>query len=253
MVPRPVFCGESDSDLGGARGVPWGERFCPTDIVISQTIFGLPSRPVSPAPLTPVAGKHDGLESLKMREVGTEYDSWSRNYLSVAKRLQQITDDVIDLHLGERRASRPSIRSRVKRLVGGGHYNPQSIKCRNTESKEDGTKTILMCCECLSSKTSVVHTVYAVFEDKPDGKYRRDLSSCSCKKGELFCSHSIGLLYLVAILQQSVEDIAEFEEYYRVNPVLVQGVIMLIENTVVVDRFNAQNAQRKRQKKAAEK
>ena len=76
--------------------MPWGERFCPTDIVISQTIFGLPSRPVSPAPLTPVAGKHDGLESLKMREVGTEYDSWSRNYLSVAKRLQQITDDVID-------------------------------------------------------------------------------------------------------------------------------------------------------------
>ena len=57
--------------------------------------------------------------------------------------------------------------------------------------------------ECLSSKTSVIHTVYAVFEDKEFGKFMRDLSSCSCKKGSLFCSHCIGFLYIVSVIQNA--------------------------------------------------
>ena len=92
-----------------------------------------------------------------------------------------------------------------------------------------------------------MHTVYAVFEDKPGGKYCMELSSCSCKKGAHFCSHSIGFLHIAAILQQLVESESEFENYYRVNPLLIQGVLMLIENAVAMDTYRKQNAQRKRQ------
>ena len=132
-------------------------------------------------------------------------------------------------------------------LVCGGHFHPKSIQCRNVESS-NGMDCVLVVCECLSSKTSVVHKTYAVFEDKPDGKYQIDLSSCTCKKGEYFCSHLIGFLYLVSIFQQKVGTQSDFENSYQVSPLLLQGGLMLIENAVVSDRFRKQNGQRTRQK-----
>ena len=54
--------------------------------------------------------------------------------------------------------------------------------------------------------------------------------------------------YVVAVLQQAAESQDDFEANYKVSPKLVEGEPMLIENTVVVDRFNQQTAQRKRQR-----
>ena len=153
------------------------------------------------------------------------------------KSFEPITDDVIDRHLGDQRLSRPSIRNRVKKLFDGGFYEIKSIKTRKMESKENGVPCILVCVNCLSSKTSVMHTVYAVFEDAPGGRYMLDLSSCSCKKGEWFCSHSIGFLYLVGVVQRCVESETQLEKNFRINPLLVQGALLLIENVVVKDAF----------------
>ena len=128
-------------------------------------------------------------------------DHWEIEYVSEAKQFELVTDDVIDRLLGEQRQARPSIRERVKKLIDGGFYEIKSIKLRKMEVKDNGAPCILICINCLSSKTSVMHTVYAVFEDKPNGRYLLDLSSCSCKKGEWFCSHSIGFLHLISIIQ----------------------------------------------------
>ena len=147
--------------------------------------------------------------------------------------------------------SRPSIRHRVMNLYRCGHFHPKSIQCRNVESS-NGMNCVLVVCECLSSKTSVVHKVYAVFEDKPDGKYQIDLSSCSCKKGEYFCSHLIGFLYLVSTIQEKVQCQDDIEQFYPLSPLLIQGVLMLIENAVVRDRYRKQNEQRMRQKRRLE-
>ena len=205
-------------------------------------------KPICAEPLKPIVGQHNAYKGVNMRQQNDEYDTWNHRYLDVVKRLQLVTDSAVDEYLGKKRACRPSIRRRVKRLFNGGHYNPKSIICRNVSSKEDGTNCKMLCCECLSSKTGVVHHLYAVFEDKPGGKYIRKISSCSCKKGELFCSHLIGFLYVVAVLQQAAESQDDFEANYKVSPKLLEGEPMLIENTVVVDRFNQQTAQRKRQR-----
>lgn len=205
-------------------------------------------KPIQSPPLQPIASQHDGFIAIKIRADDNEYDNWSRNYSELAMKLKGICDDYIDNLLGEKRKDRPSIRKRVQLLVNGGFYDPKTIKCRNVESKADGTKCVLLCCDCLSSKTSVVHTVYAVFEDRKDGVYLLDLSSCSCKKGGYFCSHSIGFLHFLSIVQQRNLSREEFESNYKVNPKFITGVLMLIENAVAPDKFKRESAQRKRQK-----
>ena len=142
-------------------------------------------KPISMTSLQPSAGKHNAFTSIELREAANEYDNWSKNYIAVLKRTEYITDDVIDRLLGPKRMSRPSIRHRVMNLYRCGRFHPKSIQCRNVESS-NGMNCVLVVCECLSLKMSVVHKVYAVFEDKPDGKYQIDLSSCSCKKRRVF-------------------------------------------------------------------
>ena len=105
--------------------------------------------------------------------------------------------------------------------------------------------------ECLSSsKTSIIHSVYAVFEDKECGKFMRNLSSCSCKKGS--CSHCIGFLYVVSVIQNimAVTSKEVFEKAYRVSPQLLAKVPMLIKNVCAADRFNCLVSQRKQQRKS---
>jgi len=93
-----------------------------------------------------------------------------------------------------------------------------------------------------------MHTVYAVFEDAPGGRYMLDVSSCSCKKGEWFCSHSIGFLHMLGIIQRRNYSEEELLRNYRTNPLLIQGVLMLIENVILADSFKKQKSQRKRHK-----
>jgi len=168
---------------------------------------------LSTSPLQPIVGDHNAFNSIKSRLAGNENDNWNSAHLDILKQTELITDDVVDRLLGSKRMSRPSIRHRVMNLVCGGHFHPKSIQCRNVESS-NGMDCVLVVCECLSSKTNVVHKTYAVFEDKPDGEYQIDLSSCTCKKGEYFCSHLIGFLYLVSIFQHKVQTQSDFENAY---------------------------------------
>lgn len=150
--------------------------------------------------------------------------------------------------------SRPSIRVRVRNLFRGGHYDPKTIECRNVETKSDGTPCIMLMCKCLSSKSSVMHQVTAVFEDEPNGKYRVEESNCSCMKGEHFCSHSIGFLYLLSVVQKLTsmdppQTQEQFEDHYRVNPKCVQSSLMLIENIALVEKFLQSKSQRAKKKR----
>ena len=78
--------------------------------------------------------------------------------------------------------SHPSIRVRVQRLFEGGHYDPKTITCRNVETKSDGTPCIMFSYKCMSSKSSVMYAITAIFEDATNGRYRVDESNCSCKE-----------------------------------------------------------------------
>lgn len=168
--------------------------------------------------LQPIIGTHDdGFMRIQTRVANNEYDNWNNNCFDVAKKLTHITDDLIDEYIGKLRCDRPALRQRVSNLVDGGFYDLQTLKCRNVETKEDGTECVLICCDCLSSKTKFMHCIYAVFKDRTDGEYLVSHSSCSCKKGEHFCSHSIGFMFIMALLQQKVKSQKDLVKYYRKN------------------------------------
>lgn len=166
------------------------------------------------------------------------------------------TEDVgqLRLYLDQAdRANRPSLHERVKKLVESGNYNIKSISCRNVESTDEGslgTKCILFRFDCLSSRTSVIHQVYAVFEDKKDGKYMINLSSCSCKKGQYFCSHLIGFLHIVGIVQNhNITSEEEFARTYPTRPELIYDEPIRIELNILRDMYRREQAQSKRQRK----
>jgi len=216
-------------------------------------------KPVQANVLKPIVGIHDGFHKIQMRLAGNDLDTPSQKYVALMKKFELISDDVIDRELGNRQG-KPCIRSRVKKLINSGNFHASSIRCRNVQCKETSIPCILCTIECLSSKTSVIHTIYAVFEDKDGGRFMRDLSSCSCKKGSLFCSHCIGFLYLISIVQCCVPAVQvsgvsperNFESNYRVSPQVSAAVPMMIENVCAIDAFNRSVSQRKRQKNCSE-
>ena len=78
------------------------------------------------APLAPLVGTHNPYSQILTRNANNERDNWNKEYLSIVKNLEAITNDYIDNCMGIIRAGRPSIRHRVKKLVGGGHFHPKS-------------------------------------------------------------------------------------------------------------------------------
>ena len=198
--------------------------------------------------LQPIIGQHDGFFGIRPRVAGNSFDNWNADCLDFIKRLEPITDNIIDALLGPERKDRPATRLRVMKLFSGGFYDLNTLKCRNVEAKSDGSKCVLMCCDCLSSTTKVIHKIYAIFEDKTNGKFLLKISSCSCKNGPYFCSHSIGFLFTISILQRLNSSIREFTDSYRINPQYIQGELMLVENYINFDRYKAFESQSKRQR-----
>ena len=134
--------------------------------------------------------------------------------------------------------------------MNGYHYNPQSIECMNVKSKIDGQYCILICVECLGSKkTRVIHTVHAVFEDR---FMLSPCSTCSCEGGALFCSHMLGCLYLLGLVQDEPSQ-KSFEDWYKARQELLLATGALLETVVMMDKFNKEVSQSKRQEKRKNK
>ena len=202
----------------------------------------------------PEEGQHNGEAGVKPRSnLPAEDVNWKRDYFDMAKKVEAMTDETIDKYIGPKRCTRPALRERVDKLVRDGNYNPKSFICRKVECRETGDPLMMLRVDCLSSKTGVVHKVFHMYEDKEGGKFRLALSSCSCKKDNHFCSHSIGLLFIIGILQTEVDTIEEFEKLYTVNPKLVYDELVLIETLHMKTAWRRQAAQRKRRREDSEK
>jgi len=57
---------------------------------------------------------------------------------------------------------------------------------------------------------------------------------------------------MVSTIQDKAQCQDDVEKFYQVSPLLIQGVLMLVENAVVCDRYRKQNGQRARQKRRLE-
>ena len=201
------------------------------------------NKPVLPPSIKVLMGKYDGFEALQTRIANNKFDTWDRDYFTLAKLVADVSDTYMEEKLN---GALPGMRERALLLLKGGNINPLSIRCCNVTSKIDNSPCVLMRCEALSSVRSVIHTVHAVFEDKESGDFLSSpLSTCSCEDGSLFCSHMIAFLLLLGLVQRS-ESQMEFEREYPVSPELTQAEPVLIENLHALDIFNRQQGQAKR-------
>lgn len=133
----------------------------------------------------------------------------------------------------------------VRRLIKDGLFYPKLIKYRNVMAKKGDEDCVFdFFCDFLSSKISVVNSVYAVCLDKEDDQLNQDLSTCSCKKWSYFCSHLIGFLHLLVVIQWILSMQKGVEWIYWTNPVLVEIVLMPIQNMIVMVIFNQQTSLR---------
>lgn len=73
-------------------------------------------------------------------------------------------------------------------LLKSGHLDLATLEAMNVSKYlVEGTQLIAIRCNCLSSERSVVHKVYAVFQDKMNGDYiHSPCSVCSCNDGMFF-------------------------------------------------------------------
>ena len=150
-----------------------------------------------PPAIKVLMGQYNGFECLEPRIAGNAYDAWNNDYFSLVMKLKEVTDDYLNDKL---EGSLPGIRGRASLLFEGGNLNPSSINCCNVKCSITGKSCVLMRCEALSSKRSVIHTIHAVFENTENGDFMPSpLSTCSCEDGSLFCSHMVAFLVMISV------------------------------------------------------
>lgn len=239
-----------------ARG--WIERDSDNRDTIEQTvnIYRTIPRFVCPPEMQLTVGEYNSMEVLTHRTANNKYDTWCNDYHGVCKMVGTIDDNAVDPQVV---ALVPNSQRRACLLVYGYHYNPKSIRCKNVSSRINDSPCILLCVECLGSKKTwhtvngktvkLIHTVHAVFEDKPGGRFLLSpYSTCSCDQGALFCSHMLGFLYLLGLAQDEPSQDA-FEKWYVARQELLLAAGALAETVVMMDKFKREIAQSARQAK----
>jgi hypothetical protein len=97
-------------------------------------------------------GKYNGFEALEARIANNKFDSWDRDYYTVAKIVRDVSDSYMEEKLD---GALPGMRSRALLLLKGGNINPCSIQCCNVTSKIDNSSCLLLRCEALSDLSSI--------------------------------------------------------------------------------------------------
>lgn len=110
------------------------------------------NKPVLPPSIKFLMGKYNGFEALEARIANNKFDSWDRDYYTVAKIVRDVSDSYMEEKLD---GALPGMRSRALLLLKGGNINPCSIQCCNVTSKIDNSSCLLLRCEALSDLSSI--------------------------------------------------------------------------------------------------
>jgi len=196
-------------------------------------------------------GKYSGFEILSPRVAGDPYDTWNRDYMKQLRELRVLNDREVNIIFGK---GVNGVRERGQALVEGGNYRIDSLTCRNVMSKDpsDRSDLVVFRCNCRASQKPDVYIVHLVFEQTTGGSFRScPYSTCSCRDGELFCSHMIGLIVILGLAQIRGTKMGQeaFEERLPEDPKLVQSQPTLTENFAVRSVEKRKTVQLQRQTK----
>jgi hypothetical protein len=135
--------------------------------------------------------------------------NWCRrdDMISMVKRnIVRIDGTVLNKVFGP---GQSSLRTKAKRYVKSGHYDMSTLAMGAAllnEGREEPAKVIIMTCTVSASLRSDVYKVYLVFRLADKSFIGFPTSRCECKNGRVFCSHMLGLMFVIAIIQNLPED-----------------------------------------------
>lgn len=125
----------------------------------------------------------------------------------------EITPNLDKDFLDEVFGHRGGVENRAMRLIAGGHFDLMTIKSCKTNCRINGVMTpcIMFQIQSTPSMKANAYEVNIIFKTGTDesavigARYiRSPYSHCDCPAGQMFCSHMLGFLGILRVIQQKV-------------------------------------------------
>ena len=157
---------------------------------------------VIPLPVGGV-GKYLSWETLTTNAV-VEWKSGDDLFNTLQEDFPLINDNLINATFGE---GQPALRLKSKRYVRSGHFNYDTMRQGNAiiNYGDDGHENVnvrILKIECCASLRSDIYQVLLVFNAVTKEFLPFPISRCQCKNGRVFCSHMLGMLFAISIMQR---------------------------------------------------
>lgn len=148
-----------------------------------------------------------------------------------------ITDDMVDEVFGP---GQPALREKAKVKVKSGHYDMATLQL-GAALLDEGvpdtpSRVIVIACMVAASYKSDVYRVLLVFRTEDKKFVGFPTSRCQCKNGRVFCSHMLGMLFVIAMIQKFKN--VTFQELVDIMPDPIQTLRGLLMPLSYAIRYN---------------
>ena len=147
----------------------------------------------------------DAINTYMSSDDGKNRLEWSKNLQDILKivsdKLVKINEDTITEIFGKWRSG---VKQRAHTRVVSGHFDISTIKYTKCKIKIDNNNVtcIVLCIDCVPSYKSQLYNVMLLFQES-DGSYiGSPFSRCCCPAGRVFCSHMLGFIEILYLIQQ---------------------------------------------------
>ena len=187
--------------------------------------------PVIPLPVGGV-GKYVSWETLTSNTV-VDWKSGDELFRTIQDLFPLVNDQMIDETFGK--DQQPALRLKSKRYVRSGHYDFTTMRQGDAivNYGDDVGLDIpvrILKIDCCASLRSDVYQVLLVFNAETQAFLSFPISRCQCKNGRVFCSHMLGMLFVVSIMQRlrMEKPFIMFDGFVETMPAVISSLRGLI-------------------------
>jgi hypothetical protein len=135
--------------------------------------------------------------------------NWDKNGQRVIEQIKDVEirfdEDFILKYFGD---GRNGVRRRAWGRIVGGHFDLKTLqstecKCLTNNGIED---VYIFSIKCSPSMKKEVYPIYLIFKKSDNQFLQAPASRCNCPAGRLFCSHMLGFIVLLSMIQDTNEN-----------------------------------------------
>jgi hypothetical protein len=225
-----------------ARRIPCRQHDTREDLMkVVQDIFDFQDRtgmvdipPIVPLP-TDGVGKYVSWETLTTDTV-IDWKGGDAMWAIIRESFPSMNDRLVTETFGRKQ---PALRLKSKRYIRSGHYDYETMRVGNAMLKigdVDNNPVMILKIDCCASLRSDVYEVLLVFNSADRSFQSFPVSRCSCKNGRVFCSHMLGLMFVISIIQSIKPGPGcNFDTFVSTMPTVIcnlRSLIILLEYAI---------------------